>query len=209
MIPGFGWQLVPAAKVGVSVDPSGPTPGVRSVSVEFSGDGAPGIPLIHQLVLLQPKTRYSLSFMARADSLVSGGPPVIIAFDAAGNPPKVLGQSKPLSPGTSEWSAYQVDFTTDENTAAVTIALQRLACSQSPCPIFGRLWLSRFSLVKKSQSKALPPKQGTARSALGDPFWFAGGDGPGPRWPVFEKCGVRPLDGYLTGKFTNKSSKST
>jgi Flp pilus assembly protein TadD len=143
--PGFGWQVLPTPKVVVSIDPSGPTPGARSVRVEFSGEHAPGN-LIHQLVLLQSKTRYSLNFMARAEDLVSGGPPVILAFD--GGSKTILGQSKPLSPGNSEWSAYQVDFATDSNTAAVIIALQRLSCNQSPCPIFGKLWLSRFSLVK-------------------------------------------------------------
>jgi Flp pilus assembly protein TadD len=146
--PGFGWQVLARPQVVVSVDPSGPAPGAKSVRIEFDGDSPPGNQLIHQLVLLQSKTRYSLNFMARAENLVSGGPPVILAADGGSKATKILGQSKPLSPGTSEWSTYQVDFTTDENTTAVIIALQRLGCSQSPCPIFGRLWLSRFSLEK-------------------------------------------------------------
>jgi tetratricopeptide (TPR) repeat protein len=143
--PGFGWQLLDAAKAGVSIDLSGPGPGARSVRVEFGGDSAPEI---HQLVLLQPNTRYSLSFMARAEGLVTGGPPVIVALAADSKPVKILSQSKPLSPGTREWNGYQVEFSTDEKTSAVIIALQRLSCSQSPCPIFGKLWLSKFALAR-------------------------------------------------------------
>jgi tetratricopeptide (TPR) repeat protein len=146
--PGFGWQVLATPNVVVSLDPSGPTPGARSVRIEFSGDHAPGSQPINQLVLLQPKTRYSLSFMVRAENLVSGGPPLILVLDGGSRAMKILAQSKPFAPGTSEWSAYQMDFATEENTAAVMIALQRAACGESPCPIFGRLWLSRFSLVK-------------------------------------------------------------
>src|SRR5207253_1854046 len=127
---------------------SGPGPGARSLRLEFGGDSAPGSQLIYQLVLLQPNSRYSLSFVARAEDLVSGGPPVILALAANSETTKILGQSDPLSVGTSGWRAFNVNFSTDESTSAVVIAVQRLACNQSPCPIFGKLWLSRFSLEK-------------------------------------------------------------
>ena len=146
--PGFGWQLPAVPNVSASIDPSGPSPDTRSIRLQFTGDNAPGSQLLHQLVLLQPNSRYSLSFMARAEDLVSGGPPVIRALSGAGQTTKILGQSVPLSPGTSGWSPYKIDFSTDENSSAVVIALQRLACTQSPCPIFGKLWLSGFSLGK-------------------------------------------------------------
>jgi Flp pilus assembly protein TadD len=151
--PGFGWQVLAVPGVGISIDPSGPVTGARSVRIEFSGDIPPGSRSISQMVLVQPNSRYSLSFKARSENLLSGGPPVISALDAS-NDTKILGQSKPLSPGTGEWSTYQFDFSTDESTAAVIIALQRLSCNQSPCPVFGRLWLSSFSLSKNQQSSA-------------------------------------------------------
>lgn len=144
--PGFGWQVQSSPMVLVSIDPSGPAPGTRSVRVEYSGDNAPGAQPIYQMILVKSKTRYSVTFMARAENLVSGGPPVIIAFDAGSN--KILGQSKPLSPGTNEWGTYQLDFTTENDTSAVTLALQRLSCSQPTCPVFGKLWMSRFSFMK-------------------------------------------------------------
>lgn len=146
--PGFGWQLPVVPNVLASIDPSGPSPGTRSIRLEFGGDHPPGSRAIYQLLLLAPNSRYSLSFKAKAMDLKSGGPPVILALSGHSKTDKILGQSDPLSPGTTEWTSYKVDFSTDENTSAVLIALQRLACTQSPCPIFGRLWLSGFSLVK-------------------------------------------------------------
>jgi hypothetical protein len=146
--PGFGWQLPVVQNISASIDPSGPSPGTASIRLEFGGDSTPGSEAIHQLILLSPNSQYSLSFMARAMDLVSGGPPVILALSAQSKTRKILGQSEPLSRGTSGWTAYKVDFSTDENTSAVLISLQRLTCNQSPCPIFGKLWLSGFSLVK-------------------------------------------------------------
>jgi hypothetical protein len=146
--PGFGWQLAVVPSITASIDPSGPTSGARSLRIEFAGDNAAGIQFIHQLLLVQPKSRYSLTFMARTENLVSGGAPIIRVLDAGATPAKTLGESKPLAIGTNGWGIYQVDFSTDEKTSAVVLALQRQECTQSPCPIFGKLWLGRFSLIK-------------------------------------------------------------
>lgn len=146
--PGFGWQLSAIPNVLASIDPSGPGPGTRSLRIVFGGDSPLAGQAIHQLVLLTPNTHYSLSFAARVEQLVSGGPPVIVALAADAKTTKILGQSEPLSSGTSGWATYKVSFSTDENTSVVIIGLQRIACNQSPCPIFGELWLSRFSLAK-------------------------------------------------------------
>jgi hypothetical protein len=146
--PGFGWQLMVVPNVSASIDPAGPSPATRSICLQFTGDNPLRSQLLYQLILVQPNSRYSLSFVARAENLVSGGPPVILALDASGKATRILSQSEPLSAGTNGWTPYKVDFATDQNTLAVVIALRRLACEQSPCPIFGKLWLSGFSLTK-------------------------------------------------------------
>ena len=146
--PGFGWQLLAVPNFSASIDPLGPSPGTRSLRLDFSGDSNPGSRLIYQLTLLQPNSRYSLSFMARTENLISGGPPVILVLPATGKNPKILAQSVPVSPPSGGWSAFKVDFSTDETTSAVVVALQRLACLQSPCPVFGKLWLGEFALAK-------------------------------------------------------------
>ena len=98
--PGFGWQTVRTQNVIASIDLSGPSNAARSVRLEFGGVSASGSQLIQQILLLQPNSRYSLSFMSRAEDLVTGGPPVILILGAGTKATKVLGQSEPLSPGT-------------------------------------------------------------------------------------------------------------
>lgn len=146
--PGFGWQLPTAPNVLVSIDPSGPTPNTRSLRLEFSGESATASGAIRQLMLLAANGRYSLSFQAKTEKLISGGPPVIVVSEASGKEPKPLGQSPALSPGSGQWAVYNVDFSTADTKAGIVINLQRLSCSQSPCPIFGKLWLSAFKLNK-------------------------------------------------------------
>lgn len=145
--PGFSWQLNLVENLAGSVDTSGPSEGTRSLLLEFGGDSPPATVFLHQLILVRPQTRYRLSFMARTQNLVTGGPVVVRAVEAGNNQPKALGESGGLATGTSDWTRYQLDFATTENTSAVIIGLQRRPCSQSPCPAFGRVWVSQFSLV--------------------------------------------------------------
>jgi len=145
--PGFGWQLAVVPNIAMSIDTGGPQPGARSIQLEYKGESASGSQPIRQLVLLEKDTRYSLSFMAKTDNLVTGGPPEVVIFDGAET--RLLGQSGPISAGTTGWTPHNIDFYVDENTSAVHIGLQRVACSQNPCPAFGRLWLSNFVVTKK------------------------------------------------------------
>jgi Carbohydrate binding domain/Tetratricopeptide repeat len=146
--PGFGWQPSNTPNIVVSIDPTGPVATAGSLRVDFSGENAPGSPAIQQLVLISPNSRYTLSFMARTEKLISGGPPVIVVLDPRSDSVKILGQSRPVSSGSSDWTAYTAEFSTDEKTEAILISVQRLPCNQSPCPVFGGLWLSRFTLTK-------------------------------------------------------------
>ena len=142
--PGFGWQVSAAPTVTVSVDQSGPVAGVQAICLNFAGEVDPGVQVLYQFVLVRPKTRYSLSFVTRTQELVSGGPPVLRVYDA--NSGRSLVESR-ISTGTNDWSKSQVDFSSDEGTSAISVSIQRLNCAQTPCSIFGKLWLSRFFLA--------------------------------------------------------------
>jgi Tetratricopeptide repeat len=147
---GFGWQSILPRTAVMAIDPSGPASGTRSLRLEFAGDIAAGTELVHQLVLTQPNSHYLLTFTTKSEELVSGGPPVFLAVDESRVPEKIIGQSTTIPTATTGWTENHLDFYTDEKTSAVRITLQRLACTQLPCPIFGKLWLSGFSLVKKA-----------------------------------------------------------
>ena len=144
--PGFGWRAPnPAPSLTLSLDNTNPKQGRSSLRVDFNGESNAGAPVISQLVLLEPKTRYQLHLAFRTENLVSGGLPTILIIDPGDN--KVLGQTEALPQTTQGWRDATIDFTTGETTSAIQIALQRKPCSTEQCPIFGKLWLDSFFLA--------------------------------------------------------------
>jgi len=70
----------------------------------------------------------------------------VSVIDSTSN--QMLGVPVVLQQKTSGWQDFSIDFTSNDNTTAILISLQRESCSNSPCPIFGHLWLDNFSLLK-------------------------------------------------------------
>ncbi len=146
-VPGFGWRLGEKREgFRLSLDANNPREGRSSLKVEFSGDSDPSSPVISQLVLIEPASRYQLRFGVRSEGIVSGGPPLVTVIDADADQP--LKQSEQFPNATNGWREYTIDFDSGPSATAVKIALQRQPCDKSPCPIFGRLWLDNFSLQK-------------------------------------------------------------
>lgn len=143
--PGFGWRTEnQASSLSLSLDSSNPKEGNSSLRVEFKGVSDPGQRIVSQLVLIEPRRHYRIEFAARTDNLVSGGLPIVTVTDASDN--VVLGQPVLLPQKADNWQHYAIDFNSKEATAAIQISLQRGRCSNSACPIFGRMWLDGFSL---------------------------------------------------------------
>lgn len=149
---GFGWQFAKAQTGGavkLSLDIAGPREGAHSLRADFNGNSPPGAKVISQLVLVEPSSRYRLTFSARTRDLVTGGLP-FVRVSAAGEKgtESLLAESQPFDPRTTEaWRDYAVEFTTGESVRAVRISLQRRDCP-SPCPAFGHVWLDAFGLSK-------------------------------------------------------------
>jgi tetratricopeptide (TPR) repeat protein len=145
---GFGWlQEKSQERVKLLVDTKRPHSGVSSLVIEWRGESTPEIPVISQLLLVEPSTRYHLTFFARTQEIVTAAMPVVTVVDATGAS-HVLGQSQPLPTGTTDWQQYDATFETGTNSDAILINVQRQSCPQSPCPIFGSLWLDDFFLQK-------------------------------------------------------------
>jgi hypothetical protein len=144
--PGFGWRVGEnVAGFSLTLDPSSPREGRASVKVEFAGHSDPMSPILGQLVLVEPRAHYRLRFAVRSEALVSGGAPLLVITDATTE--KVLSASEQFPNSTNGWRDYAIDFSTEEPTVAIQITLRR-SCANSPCPIFGRLWLDNFSLER-------------------------------------------------------------
>jgi len=142
---GFDWNASPAVKgVRFALDTQNPAEGRSALKVEFAGDSQISLPLLSQVVLVAPNTKYELQFSARQDSIVSGGVPQILVLDAVSRSP--LGQSGPLTGTSAEWHIEAVPFITGPQTKAIRITIERPSCESTPCPIFGRLWLDKLFL---------------------------------------------------------------
>ncbi|MBA3356581.1 MAG: tetratricopeptide repeat protein [Pyrinomonadaceae bacterium] len=148
--PGFGWQLARnVATVRASRDNNEPGSGTHSLRVDWNGASHPWTSVVSQLVLVEPKMRYRLSFMTRTEKVVTGGLPVVTVIDA-NRDGQTLAQTEPLPSDTSGWQKHTVELVMSNETHAVRISIQRQSCASEHCPIFGRVWFDAFSLQKLS-----------------------------------------------------------
>jgi tetratricopeptide (TPR) repeat protein len=139
---GFGWKVATDLKTATfSIDQNQPHSGSKSLRIDFEGEL--GGPLVSQLILVEPSKRYQANFAARSHEIVTGGLPLAVVHDAAGDR-KLLAQSAPLTKGTTDWRVFSFQFTTAATTNAVVLSLEREGCA--PCPIFGSISLDSFSL---------------------------------------------------------------
>jgi tetratricopeptide (TPR) repeat protein len=141
---GFGWIVSPEHKNRLAIDVSEKLEGAKSLQISLAGDWPPATPLLSQTIIVEPGRTYRVSFSVRTKELVTGGPPVITLSDATTG--QLLGKSDKFPTATSPWTQLNFDFTTLSSTQAVVTRLQRNNCDSSPCPIFGTLWLDRFSM---------------------------------------------------------------
>lgn len=119
--------------------------GTKSLLIEFLGESNPDTPLLSQVILVKPSTRYRVNFAARTQKIVTGGLPLVTVTDSTGSK-KFRAESPALAQGSTDWQIVSFNFQTEPETDAITLSLQRKNCTTSPCPIFGSLWLDSFSI---------------------------------------------------------------
>ena len=141
---GFDWIIPQQSRNRLAIDVSEKLEGTNSLRIRLDGDWTPGTPLLSQTIIVEPETRYRLSFSVKTKDLITGGPPVMIVSDATNN--QLLGKSENLPTATSPWTQLNFDFTTLPTSQAAVIRLERNNCDSSPCPIFGTLWLDQFHM---------------------------------------------------------------
>lgn len=142
---GFGWRVPREMQATtVSLDSGQPQSGSKNLRIEFGGNSVPGQKLVSQVILVKATRHYKLNFASRSQDLVTGGLPLLIVSDASAEQ-KRLGQSAPLSVGTSNWQLSSFEFTATPTTTAVVLSVVR-DCTTSSCPVFGSISLDSFSL---------------------------------------------------------------
>lgn len=144
---GFGWCVTDnGVGLSVALDTREPRDGARSLLLDFRGESAARSPIVSQLILVEPNTRYRLSFAARTHALMTTGPPSVELNDASDG--RQLVTPTLLPRGDSGWYDYMAEFVTGGATGAVLLTVRRQECPLQPCLIFGRVWLDDFSLRK-------------------------------------------------------------
>jgi tetratricopeptide (TPR) repeat protein len=145
------WVLSNDRKNKLAIDVSEKFTGTRSFQITFDGDWNPGTPLLSQTVLVDPSKTYRVSYSLKTKDLVTGGPPLFTANDATNN--QLLGKSEGF-PSTDSWRTLSFTFTSLATTEAAVIRLQRNNCDESPCPIFGVLWLDEVQIQSADSSNS-------------------------------------------------------
>jgi hypothetical protein len=144
---GFDWHIDGSMKnIKASLDRENPFAGAASLRLDFEGNSNTSSPLIYQLVLVEPNTKYRLTFAVRSEELVTGAPPVMIVTDANSNKP--LAQSSAIPESVKGWQSFTLDCATTEQTRAITVSIQRKGKDPSAYPIFGRMWIDEVLLEK-------------------------------------------------------------
>lgn len=143
----FNWRIGQKQDaLSFSLDRREPRSGAKSLRVVFKGNSEPDAPIISQTILVEPSTRYKLVFSMRTKEIVTGGLPILIVTDQSSSDNHELSPGQKIPGGTSEWQEHELNFVTPEGAEAITLSLKRQHCTNSPCPIFGELWLDNISL---------------------------------------------------------------
>ncbi len=145
----FDWQVTPVSPpqfAQVAIDPRGGHNG-RGLRIAFNATSNLDFNNVSQVIIVQPSTRYRLSFYVRTESLKSATTLVTEVYEKAPGGDRPLGGSAPLPSGSSGWQLTTIDFTTSA-TEAILVRLNRPACPDESCPIFGKVWYDDFDLQR-------------------------------------------------------------
>jgi hypothetical protein len=138
----------------VTIDPRGAQGGARSLCVTFNASAQVDFGNVLQFVVVEPATRYRLSFYVRTEELRSAATLFAQVLDASAAQPAPLGASDPVVAGTAAWQRVAFEFATGPRTEAVLLRLVRAGCADGVCPIFGKVWYDDFDLQRTAVGAA-------------------------------------------------------
>ncbi len=143
----FAWQITRnEGKLEITADGKVAHEGTRSLRLTFRGFAKPVLANVYQTVVVEPNTRYSLSFWVRTSDLRSAGTPMLEVLNGVND--ASLARTEPFANGTAEWQRMTLDFRTPENCSGIVIRTIRQYCGEE-CQITGSIWYDDFSLTKQ------------------------------------------------------------
>ncbi|MBP9109072.1 MAG: tetratricopeptide repeat protein [Pyrinomonadaceae bacterium] len=143
----FAWQITRTeAKLEIGADGKVAKEGTRSLRMTFRGFAKPVLANVYQTVVVEPNTRYALSFWVRTSDLRSAGTPMLEVLNGVND--ASLARTEPFANGTAEWQKMTLDLRTPENCTGIVIRTIRQYCGEE-CQITGSIWYDEFSLTKQ------------------------------------------------------------
>ncbi len=143
----FRWQVTPTAGARVVVDASVARSGSRALLVVFEAANHVEFRNVWQAVVVEPSTRYRLTYFVRTDSLNTAASLATLVTNAA-NESEALAASQPVPTGTNDWQQVALEFTTGPKTEGVIVRLVRAECPGGGCPAYGKIWYDDFDLQR-------------------------------------------------------------
>lgn len=143
----FGWVIERSdPKFEAAPDSRVKREGNRSLRGTFKGYSKTSFSNLLQTIVVQPNTKYELSFWVRSENLRSSGLPILEVVNANDN--NGIARSTSFSLGTDDWRRMTVDFTTPANCTGVLIRTIRDFCGED-CPITGIFWYDSFEMTRR------------------------------------------------------------
>ena len=142
----FGWRINRSdSALEIVTDPGTRIEGQRSLKLLFKGYSKPELYNVTQLVAVEPRARYRLTFMIRVDKLRTGGEPLLEVVDSKNDVSLV--RSAPFPLGSHDWQRWDLEFLVPETCDGITIRTTRDSCGEN-CPITGAVWYDDFKLER-------------------------------------------------------------
>ncbi|CAN5284050.1 hypothetical protein BH20ACI1_BH20ACI1_05400 [soil metagenome] len=141
----FEWQIPDGTNPQIGFDNAQKHGGTRSLVIIFNSLDGKEFRQISQSVAVESNKKYTFEFFYKSALKTSSTLKweIIDLFDG-----KLLAATDALA-ADSDWTNLQTEFTTPENTEAVTLRLARDSCQSAICPIAGKVWFDDFNLVSR------------------------------------------------------------
>lgn len=141
----FDWRIADGAQPQIGFDDAQRHGGNRSLVIIYNSANGKDFRLVSQMAVVKAGKTYQFELFYKADLKTAA------AFrwevvDAADD--KVLATTGAISTN-ADWTNLKAEFTTAENTQAVTLRLARESCKSIICPISGKVWFDDFAINEK------------------------------------------------------------
>jgi hypothetical protein len=141
----FDWSFGRSEYARLSIDPTAPHTGSRSLKIEFAGRDTTTLDNeIRQLITVRPGTHYVLECYFRTNNLEAPEGPRVVVTDEASN---WIAASEPVPIGSSDWRRLSLDFIAPQaGKGAVFVSIKRKPRFSYDEPTRGTVWFDDFSM---------------------------------------------------------------